>query len=184
MTVNFKTEDFDAFAGEDYIQITSGTLTFAPGETSKNINVAVNGDTKFESDETFLVTLTSAIDAVIEVGGNFAIGTIVNDDPANPTVVISQTETSRVAEGDSGTTNAGFTVTLSAPSARIVTVFYTTEDFDAIGGEDYVPITSGTFFAAGETSKNINVAVNGDTTFESDETFLVTLTSAIDADIE
>ncbi len=74
-----------ATAGTDY-QVTSGTLTFNPGETSKPVTVTINGDTLVEPNETFFVDLSGATNAIIADGQGQ--GTITNDDTAN--LVISQ----------------------------------------------------------------------------------------------
>jgi hypothetical protein len=82
-----------------------------------------------------------------------------------------------LAEGDSGTTNAGFSVTLSSASTGSVTVQYTTADGTAKAGSDYVA-TSGTLtFTPGQTAKTVNVPVNGDLLFEADETFFLNLSN-------
>ena len=52
VTLNFTTRDGTARAGSDYVAA-SGTVTFAPGETSKVIKVAVLGDTVVEANESF-----------------------------------------------------------------------------------------------------------------------------------
>ena len=78
VTVNYATADGTAtVAGNDYAP-TSGTLTFAPGETSKSIAVAVIGDTVKERNETFLVNLTGATNAAIKRTRGRC--TITNDD--------------------------------------------------------------------------------------------------------
>jgi len=87
----------------------------------------------------------------------------------------------RVAEGDSGTTIARFTVALSAASAQTVTVDYATSDGTATAGSDYEAASGTLTFAAGETSKNIDVRVRGDVTPENNEAFLVTLSNAAGA---
>jgi hypothetical protein len=56
----------------------SGTLTFAPGETSKTINVPVNGDTTIEDDETLTLELSDVQFATPTALS--ATGTIVDDD--------------------------------------------------------------------------------------------------------
>src|SRR5262249_47280000 len=90
-----------------------------------------------------------------------------------------------VTEGNSGTTPAVFTVTLSTASAQIVTVDYQTKDGSATSGTvpgtdaDYLP-TSGTLtFAPGETSKTITVQVIGDTIVEPNESFYVVLSNPV-----
>ena len=62
-----------------------------------------------------------------------------------------------VAEGNSGTTNAVFTVTLSAASASTVTVDYATANGTATAGSDYTAATGTLSFAAGTTSKTMTV---------------------------
>jgi hypothetical protein len=79
--------DFGSFdgtasvAGNDYLPA-SGTLVFAPGETSKPVTVSVVGETVFEADESFFVSLSNAVGSVIVDGLGQA--TILNDDAALP----------------------------------------------------------------------------------------------------
>ena len=78
VAVNYTTSNGTATAGTDYTPA-SGTLTFAAGETSKLVTVNVAGDTAFESNEGFTVTLSGATaGAVISTGAT--TGTILNDD--------------------------------------------------------------------------------------------------------
>jgi hypothetical protein len=78
VTVHYNTNDWTATAGTDYVA-TSGTLTFAAGQTSKTFTVTIKGDTKKEADETFFVSLSNASsNALIEYYE--AGGTILNDD--------------------------------------------------------------------------------------------------------
>jgi hypothetical protein len=77
ITVNYATASGTATAGSDY-QSKTGSITFAPGETTKTITVAVIGDKQKESDETFFVNLSGAVGAEITDGQG--LGTILNDD--------------------------------------------------------------------------------------------------------
>ncbi|HUQ32737.1 MAG TPA: Calx-beta domain-containing protein [Pyrinomonadaceae bacterium] len=176
VTVNFATADGTAAAGSDY-EARTGTLSFAPGETSKTITVAVNGDTSFESNETFFVNLSGATNASIT--DNQGVGTINNDDSL-PTLSINDVT---VTEGNSGTINATFTATLSAPSSLAATVKYDTANGTATSGSDYQSSSGTLTFAPGETSKTISVTVNGDTSIEPDETFFVNLSNPTNATI-
>lgn len=68
-SVDFATSDAGAVAGEDYVA-TSGTLTFAPGETIKTFTVQTLVDTEMEWDEEFFVSLTNpSAPAVIQSYG-------------------------------------------------------------------------------------------------------------------
>ena len=165
--------------GTDYTAITGGTLTFAAGTNSLTFNVSVTGDTLDELNETVVVTLSSATNATISTGTG--TGTITDDDDA-PTLSI---DSPSVMEGNSGSKNLTFTVTLSAASGRQVTVNYADAGTGtATSGTDYTAITGGTLtFAAGTTSRTFNVSVTGDTTAESNETVVVTLSGATNATI-
>ena len=76
--VRYATSDGTATAGEDYTGV-SGTLRFAPGETSKTVSVTVLDDAHDEGAETLTLRLSSARRAVIDDAT--AVGTIVNSDP-------------------------------------------------------------------------------------------------------
>jgi hypothetical protein len=78
-SIHYATSDGTATAGSDY-QAAAGTLTFKAGETAGMINVAVRGDTAYEPDETFTVTLSNPVH--VKLARTVATGTIVNDDVA------------------------------------------------------------------------------------------------------
>ena len=87
VTVNYTTVNGTATGGSDYVAA-SGILTFAPGVSTRPIGVTVNGDTTVEPNETFSVTLSGPLNAVL--GTASGTGTIMNDDaPAPPTVTAS-----------------------------------------------------------------------------------------------
>jgi ELWxxDGT repeat protein len=86
----------------------------------------------------------------------------------------------RVSEGN-GTAIAHFTVTRTAPTDNTVTVSYATSNMAATAGSDYVAQSGVVTFAPGETSKTIDVSILSDTTPEPDETFVVTLSSPLNA---
>jgi hypothetical protein len=81
VTVAYVTTDGSASARTDYVH-TAGTLTFAPGQTSRTISVLVNGDRLVEADETFSVMLSQSAGATIADAQG--LGTIRNDDAAGP----------------------------------------------------------------------------------------------------
>ena len=126
----------------------SGTVTFNPGEVSKQITVQVVGDIAIEPNETYSVNLSNPTNATI-AGAGFALGTITDDDA--PTIIDRRTP--RSPEGNAGTVNAVFTVTLSAPSGNTVTVDYATADGSAIAPGDYVSVSGTVTFNPGETTK-------------------------------
>lgn len=97
------------------------------------------------------------------------------------TPIASLSGTTSVTEGSSGTKYATYTVTLSSAASSTVKVVYTTANSSATAGSDY-GTTSGTLtIAAGATSGTITVPIYGDTTYEGNETFTLTLSSATNA---
>jgi hypothetical protein len=77
-TVTYATADGTATTADSDYVAASGTLTFAPGVTSQEITVTVNGDPAVEPDENFVVNLSSPTNSTIATSQ--ATGTIVNDD--------------------------------------------------------------------------------------------------------
>jgi hypothetical protein len=173
VTVNYATANGSATAGSDYAAA-SGTVTFAPGETSKTVTVLVNGDRVGEPNETFTVNLSGATDGAV-ITDSQGVGTIADDEPR-----ISIGDVAR-REGHSGTTLFVFTVTLSAASDVPVTVNFATADGTAKAGEDYDAASGTLTFAPGETSKTVTVVVRGDKKREADETFFLDLSGVIGA---
>jgi hypothetical protein len=169
VTVAYTTGNGSATAGSDY-QAASGTLTFAPGQTSKTVTVPVIGDRSAEPNETFVVNLSSPTNATIADAQG--IGTIVDDEPR-----ITINDVSK-AEGRNGqTTQFTFTVSLSAAYDEPVTVSYRTVDGTASSGRsgDYDAKSGTITFAPGETTKTITIQVKGDNKRESNETFYLDL---------
>jgi len=259
----------------DYVPRTE-LLTFAPGETTRQVSVTVNGDVVTETDESLVVALSSPSNAWL--GSSFATGTIVNDDPLNllidpntftvnegdffsfvptiansdvpvqqlqffldsgaagqvpagagieilggqfawlpsssqggatytfdvvvlaPALGLSDRETvsitvndveefptflslgnASVLEGNAGTTLAGFTVTLSQTSPNPISVEYTTSDWTAQAGSDYVGTTGVLSINPFETGATIFVEVIGDTDVEALESFTLTLFNPVNA---
>ncbi len=90
-----------------------------------------------------------------------------------------------VAEGDSGTTTATFTVSLSTSTHPAVTFDIATQDNSATTADnDYVGKTlTGQTIPDGSSSYSFDVTINGDTTFEPDENFFVNVTNVSGANV-
>ena len=152
-----------ATAGTDYTTRT-GTITFAPDETSKTIDVSVTGDETVEADETLTWKWTSWTNSIL--ASYTYTGTIKNDDSATLTI-----NDASASEGDS----LSFTVTLSeaVQGGLTVTPTYTN---GAAASSDYTAYASALSFSGtkGET-KSFKVATKQDAVFEGNETFTVGL---------
>jgi hypothetical protein len=86
-----------------------------------------------------------------------------------------------ITEGNTGTLNAVFTVTLSAAASQAVTLNYATLDGTATAGSDYVAKSGTLTIPAGQTSATIAVPVVGDRLAENSETFSLRLTNPTNA---
>jgi uncharacterized repeat protein (TIGR01451 family) len=167
-----------ATAGSDYVAVAPTVVAFNAGSTVAYARVLLNGDLLTEANETFLVNLSSPVNATIADGQ--ATGTILNDDSA-PAFSINDVS---IAEGNAGTKNLTFTVTLSKASGQSISVNYATANGTAQAGSDYVA-KSGTltFAPGGALTQTVNIVLNGDAVVEGNETLLVLLSGATNASI-
>ncbi len=85
-TVNYATVDGSATAPSDFTAA-AGSLSFAVGESSKTITIAVVGEDENEGDETFSVQLSNPVNGVILDGEG--ICTILTDDYLSPVITSS-----------------------------------------------------------------------------------------------
>jgi len=156
-------------------------VNFAIGVATQTITINVSGDTAFEPNEGFTVTLSASVDATITTAT--ANGTIQNDD-ALPTLAITATDADK-AEGNAGHTLFTFTVSRSGDLTGASSATYTvtgsgSNAADFQGGT--LPVGTVTF-AATEASQVITINVLGDAIVEPNEGFTVTLSVAIGATI-
>jgi hypothetical protein len=176
--VNYATSANTATAGSDFVA-RSGTLTIPTFATSATITIQVKGDTTIEPDETFFIKLSTPVNATI--GDNSGVGTILNND-TNRTIRISDAPS--VVEGNTGTRQLIFTVTLDQASSSTVSVKFATADGTAkLALNDYKAASGTLTFSPGQTSKQIIVTTVGDTRKGIDETVFVNLTSPLGATI-
>lgn len=179
LSVSYGTTQGTASPGSDFGMV-NGTLTFAPGETSKSISVPVNDDPFDEFDETFTVKLSNPTAGTIIRGQ--ATCTILDDDP-QPTISISPTGS--LAEGDTGVLSVfSFSLELSKESEKPITIDYATADGTAMAGTDYQAASGSVTFPPGQTLQVIRILVVGDTVNEPNETFSVNLSNPVNVTIQ
>jgi hypothetical protein len=179
VTVTADTADGAATSPADYTAVAATVLSFAPGETTKNVVVNSAADALNEADETFFMNLTLPGNATISDAQG--VGTINDNDPL-PVLTINDVA---IAEGNAGTSTLTFTISLSAVSGQTVTVTATTADGTATTADgDYVAAGPTVFtFSPGETAKTFPVTVNGDLSPEVSESFSAVLSAQGNATI-
>ncbi|MEZ4942952.1 MAG: Calx-beta domain-containing protein [Saprospiraceae bacterium] len=159
-------------ADGDYQVLAAGTAVFtAGGSTMFPVAVVVNGDQKVELNETVVITLTNPVNgSILDDSGT---GTIENDDAA----VLTLTSPS-IAEGDAGTANLVFDITMNYPADANVSFNFATQNGSATTGDnDYQPVSSAHTLTPGQLQKTVSVPVVGDCNIEPDEQFALILSN-------
>ena len=166
-------------------------ITFGRNETSKIIELATVDDAAFgENGSVTIDLLPDTTGADLNIAGKYetfehwaghtpegarsdrATIAITNND-TKPGITIAPAS---APEGDSGSADMTFTVTLAKAVTEAVTINYATSDGTAIAGQDYTAVSNGSVtIAAGATTAEFTVTVTGDQTDELDETFNVTI---------
>ena len=173
--VDYATSDGTATTADgDYTGISTTTLIFAPGETSKTVTVQVNGDSKVELHETFAVNLSNLVNngrsITLPAATQTGTGTITNDDSATLSI------DDKSVDESAGT--ATFTVTLTGDIQEAVSFNYAAANISPISASDY-SLTSGSItFPAGSTTgakKTIDVTILDDYIAEPTETYHINL---------
>jgi len=197
----------------DYTHTAAGTLTFADGVTSQTFTVPIRDELVIENNE-FLWLLLALRSGAAKLGTPASARlTIENDDALGQiqfaaddfalwesdgatgvrlirvggksgSQTVDAVLTGTVAEGNSGTVSAVFTISLSSRSPQEVTVGYATANNSAAAPGDYTAASDTVRFAAGETRRTITVAVRGDTMYEPNERFLVDLKNPTGATLD
>lgn len=178
VTVLFNTSDGTATtADNDYTGVVNQMVTFPAGTTTaQTVDVTITNDNKVETNEVYNVAISSlsASGRNVTLGTSARTGTIVNDDAA--TVTLAPVNASQ-NEGNSGTTNFTFSVTLNNPVQDGFSVAYTTNDGTATTADNDYQDNDNTLMFTGTMGESqiITVQVNGDHKVEADETFSVAL---------
>lgn len=168
--VDYTTNDGTATtADSDYNQTTS-TLTIPSGSNSGTINVTINRDAKFESNETFTLDLSGGSGYTLAGSTMSATGTITNDDTV-PTVQWSVASQSITESGGSAT----ITAQLSMATGVAVSIPFTLSGTATGSGTDYSVTASPITIAAGSLSTTATVTIVNDAAIESQETVVVTM---------
>lgn len=157
----YSTSDGSASAGSDYTA-TSGTVSFAAGETTKTFSVAITNDSLPEADETLNLVLSNPTGGAVLGSPSSSVITIVDNDPA-----ISFSSTSFSSGEALG--SAVITVSRQGGVTMPVGASYSTSNGSAVAGADYTSSSGTISFAAGETSKTFAVPIINDTAAEPDE---------------
>lgn len=169
--VDVQTADGTATAGSDYDAVPPTQLVFHPGEIGKQVIVLVRPDDLDEDDETVFLVLSNPQNAILPPD-TMGVGIIFDNDPTPIATITGAT----VVEGDTGTVEAVFTVTLSQAAGRTLTFDVRTMDDTAVSPDDYLGVSGQVVIPAGQTQVQFAIFVFGDLLREGTEQFFVELT--------
>ena len=182
-SVDYDTVDLTATVAEGDYEFTSGTLEFAPGQTSAQVTVPIFGDLMYEEHEQFSLVLSDPSNGVVLPAIPSANATIVNDDPI-PQIAISDFNPTPIDYEDADETrpiydedqDAEFVISLTNPSYHQIEVSWTTDvsitskglavdDAATPSGlpdSDFVSAAGTIVFESGETHQTVSVVVLDD----------------------
>ncbi|XP_012263112.1 sodium/calcium exchanger 2 isoform X1 [Athalia rosae] len=167
--VDYCTEDGSAEAGSDYISA-RGTLTFAPGETRKTIQLSVIDDELFEEDEHFYIRLSNCTQPAMLVSPSLATVMILDDDHSG----IFGFPERDVELVESVGQYSLRVVRYSGARGRVV-VPYHTEEGTAKPGKQYLNVEGTLTFEDNQTEKAIILTIIEEDSYEKDALFYVEL---------
>jgi FtsP/CotA-like multicopper oxidase with cupredoxin domain len=171
VTVDYATADATATAGSDYTAVPVTTLNFADTQTNATFDIIILDDLTFEGNETFTVALSNATGGATLGAPSSAVVTITDNDEG-PGALQFSAATYSVAE-NGGTLTV--TVDRIGGSAGAVSVNYATANGTATAPGDYTAASGTLNFANAQASATFPITINNDATYESDETFTVSL---------
>ncbi|MGZ4963452.1 MAG: Calx-beta domain-containing protein [Limisphaerales bacterium] len=166
---DYLNQPYPAHSGVDFVA-TNGTVTFAPGETNKSVNVKVIGDTVNEANEPFGLGLS--LQGQGTLGRSSGQCMILDDDPLE--IYVNDVTT---LEGPAGAmTIVPVTLTTYDATEQEVYAVCSPSGGTATANVDYSTYPSRWQLDPGPARTNVAcciVVVNGDDTNEDDETFLL-----------
>ncbi|HEY9286101.1 MAG TPA: Ig-like domain repeat protein, partial [Pyrinomonadaceae bacterium] len=166
------------------------TVTGTAGTPTGNVTITASGGAETctasvaagQCDITLAAAGNRTLTATYSGDATYSGGTDTEPHAVHPSVTISDATASEASQ------LATFTVHLSSPSTETVTVNFTTADEPAgpgkaVAGQDYSSTSGNVVFQPGQTLQTIPVPVTNDGAGEADETFLVNLTGATNANV-
>ena len=148
----------------------SGELTFTPGQTSQTVGIRASSDNLTETDEAVVIEFYDPVGAEFSGGGaSLRVTNFILDDDGSDVDRALYVSSPTIVEGDGGTREAVFDVSISEAFATTKTFDFSTIDGTARAGSDYTAEQGTVTFVPGQTSVQVRVAVSGDGQAEPNE---------------
>lgn len=172
VSISYSATDGTAVAGTDYTAV-SGTVTFAPSDASKMIEIPILNSVYRPGDKTVNLFLNGPTGGAV-AGSPIVALLNIHDNQSPPDLSISDLS---MNEGDIGTTSFDFPVTLSKPSSLPISIHYQTIDGTGAAGRDYAAVDDTLVIPPLQAGGVISVPVTGDTMYEPNRTFSLLIDS-------
>lgn len=169
VSVDYAVTGGTATGGGVDFTLASGTLTFDPGQSSKNISVTINDDLLDENNETLVVTLSNPVNSTLGANTGHTY-TILDDD--NPPTVVWTSASQNASEAAEVMT---VTAELSNTSSFEVTVPFTVTGTATGGATDYSITASPLTIPAGGLRAEVTITLVNDVLHEDNETVIITM---------
>ena len=170
------TEYSYVISGVDSADLSSGSLTGlaeVDADGKATVSVGLKNDTTTEGAETMTMTVAGETSSVSVTDSSTTAAA------ATATTYTLSVTGGSVDEGDSGQSNLIYNLSLDkVAEADVVVNYETVSGGTATAGTDYDSTSGAVTFSAGQQNASVTVKVNGDATFESDETVSATFTGS------
>jgi len=176
VTISYTVTGGTATAGTDYTY-NGSTLSFAPGATRAYINLNIVNDAVFESNETFIISLSAPRNASLGTPSATTV-TILNDDA----LPVLQFGASSYVAGENAS-KLTIPVSLAGATSLPVSINYSVTGGNATAGADYIGSQGRLSFSPGTTTATINITIVNDTAIEGNESIVLTLISPVNVTI-
>ncbi len=179
VSIGYATANGGAISGQDYTGKTN-TLSFADGQTNKNITIAISNDALIETNEPFFLRLFTPTGGATLGSRSNATARIIDDDflASDPGRLEFDLPVFTVGEGDGLAT---ITVRRNGGTNGPVSVNFATGDGSAVAPFDFTPTNGVLAFAGGEMAKTFQVSIVNDFASEGNESLIVRLFNAVGA---
>ena len=167
ITLEYATNDGTAKAGSDYTGTTNGRMTIPANSPTAQITIPTMADNMDEDDELFTLSLSrdgSDGDGAVQISG------MIKDDDQPPSLALADAE---AEEGEP----LVFSVSLSSPSSRTISVDWSLTPGTAVADTDYASAGGTLRLPAGAKSGAIMVESMDDAIYEANENFTLALSS-------
>ena len=172
-TVTYSTTSDTAIDGDDYMS-SSGTITFASGETTQTISIPIVNDDIPEGDESFTITLSNPSSDSVLVNPSTIMVVININDNAGGVVRFQSTDTQTISEDEQ--TTATFVIERTGSTLGNLVIGWSILDENSqLADSDFNPPSGNVTMSAGNSEVDLPIKAWDDSVPEVAEAFTVNI---------